>query len=232
MLVGLCPRVVLSPSSQMHLFPRLVQGLCLLQAGAVCHFWPRETEMPDDSINVLAAVRDLAPSIGARSAEIESERRLPLDLLDQLTAAGCFRMLTPRSHGGLEIDLPLSMEIIETIAAADGATGWTVMIGSESPMLLALLPRRRFDQIYSNTPDVIIGGGFAPRGQAEVVAGGYNVSGRWAFASGCQHSRWLVGNCIVTENGLPRPGLLPGGPEIRAMLFRTDQVKIIDTWHV
>jgi indole-3-acetate monooxygenase len=188
--------------------------------------------MPDEIDGVLAAVRELAPSISARAAEIESERRLPLDLLDQLIAAGCFRMLTPRSHGGLEVDLPLSMEIIETIAAADGATGWTVMIGSESPMLLALLPRTRFDQIYANTPDVIVGGGFAPRGQAAAGPGGYLVNGRWAFASGCQHSRWLIGNCVVTENGRPRPGLLPGSNQIRAMLFRSDQVTIIDTWEV
>jgi indole-3-acetate monooxygenase len=188
--------------------------------------------MPDDSIDVLAAVRDLVPSLSARSAEIESERRLPLDLLDQLIAAGCFRMLTPRSHGGLEIDLPLSMEIIEMIAAADGATGWTVMIGSESPMLLALLPRTRFDRIYASTPDVIVGGGFAPRGQAAAGAGGYLVNGRWAFASGCQHSRYLIGNCVVTENGRPRPGLVPGSNEIRAMLFHSDQVTIIDTWEV
>jgi indole-3-acetate monooxygenase len=188
--------------------------------------------MPDDTIDVLAAVRDLAPSISARSAEIESERRLPLDLLDQLIAAGCFRMLTPRSHGGLEVDLLRSMEIIETIAAADGATGWTVMIGSESPMLLALLPRSRFDQIYANTPDVIVGGAFAPQGQAAAGAGGYLVNGRWAFASGCQHARWLFGNCVVTENGQPRAGLLPGSREIRAMLFRSDQARIIDTWEV
>ena len=188
--------------------------------------------MADDNARLLAAVRDLAPTISARSVEIESGRRIPSDLLDQLIAAGCFRMLTPRSHGGLEIDLPFSMEIIETIAAADGATGWTVMIGSESPMLLALLPRSRFDQIYSAGPDVIIGGGFAPRGQAEVGENGYLVNGRWAFASGCQHSSWLVGNCVVTQNGQPRPGLLPGSNEIRAMLFRRDQAKIIDTWDV
>ena len=188
--------------------------------------------MPDDTNDVLAAVRDLAPCISARSAEIESERRLPLDLLDQLIAAGCFRMLTPRSHGGLEVDLLLSMEIIETIAGDDGATGWTVMIGSESPMLLALLPRSRFDQIYANTPDVIVGGGFAPRGQAAAGAGGYLVSGRWDFASGCQHTRWLFGNCVVTEDGQPRAGLLPGSREIRAMLFRSDQARIIDTWEV
>jgi alkylation response protein AidB-like acyl-CoA dehydrogenase len=188
--------------------------------------------MSEDTTAVLEAVRDLAPAISARSAQIEAARRLPPDLLERLIHAGCFRMLTPRTHGGIEIDLPLSMDIIETIAAADGATGWTVMIGSESPMLLALLPRHRFDQIYSEGPDVIIGGGFAPRGQAELGTGEYVVNGRWAFASGCQHSRWLVGNCVVTENGQARPGLLPGSNEIRAMLFGADQVRIIDTWDV
>ena len=188
--------------------------------------------MADDNARLQSAVRELAPTISARSAEIESGRRIPPDLLDQLIAAGLFRMLTPRSHGGLEIALPLSMEIIETVAAADGATGWTVMIGSESPMLLALLPRNRFDQIYSAGPDVIIGGGFAPRGQAELGKNEYLVNGRWAFASGCQHSSWLVGNCVVTQDGQPRPGLLPGSNEIRAMLFRHDRAKIIDTWDV
>ena len=188
--------------------------------------------MADDNARLQSAVRELAPTISARSVEIESGRRIPPDLLDQLIAAGLFRMLTPRSHGGLEIALPLSMEIIETVAAADGATGWTVMIGSESPMLLALLPRNRFDQIYSAGPDMIIGGGFAPRGKAELGKNEYLVNGRWAFASGCQHSSWLVGNCVVTQDGQPRPGLLPGSNEIRAMLFRHDQAKIIDTWDV
>ncbi|HWJ40519.1 MAG TPA: acyl-CoA dehydrogenase family protein, partial [Candidatus Limnocylindrales bacterium] len=77
---------------------------------------------------LLGSIRDLAPSISARSAEIDAARRLPLDLLAQLTAAGCFRMFVPKSHGGLDIDVPTSMEIIETIATADGSTGWVVMI--------------------------------------------------------------------------------------------------------
>ena len=169
---------------------------------------------------LLDAVRDLAPKISARSAEIEAGRRLPPDFLADLIAAGLFRMLTPKSHGGTEIDFPASMEIIETIAEADGAAGWTVMIGSETPQLLALLPRHRFDQLYADGPDLIIGGGFAPRGTAELHGSDYLVNGRWAFASGCQHCKWLVGNCVVTENGKPRAGFLPGTVEIRAMLFR------------
>jgi len=188
--------------------------------------------MTPASKTLLDSVRDLAPSISARSAEIDAGRRLPPDLLAQLKAAGCFRMFVPKSHGGLDVDVPASMEIIETLATADGSTGWVVMIGSETPMFLALLSRKRFDRLYANGPDVIIGGAFAPRGQAEMIDDGYRVSGRWSFASGCQHSDWLFGNCVVTENGKPRPGLIPGTPEARAMMFAPPKAQIIDTWSV
>jgi alkylation response protein AidB-like acyl-CoA dehydrogenase len=181
---------------------------------------------------LLDSIRDLAPSISRRSAEIDAGRRLPLDLLAQLTSAGCFRMFVPKTHGGLDLDVPASMEIIEAIAGADGSTGWVVMIGSETPMLLALLSREHFDRLYANTPDLIIAGAFAPRGQAEVIDGGYRVTGRWSFASGCQHSQLLFGNCVVMENGAPRPGLIPGSPEARAMMFAPAKAQIIDTWSV
>ncbi|HZC45317.1 MAG TPA: acyl-CoA dehydrogenase family protein [Candidatus Acidoferrum sp.] len=188
--------------------------------------------MTPEAKTLLDSIRDLAPSISARSAEIDAGRRLPLDLVAQLIAAGCFRMFVPKSHGGLDIDVPASMEILETLATADGSTGWVVMIGCETPMFLSLLSRKRFDNLYASGPDVIIAGAFAPRGQAELVDGGYRVSGRWSFASGCQHSQWLFGNCVVTEKGSPRPGLIPGAPETRAMMFAPSKAQIIDTWSV
>ncbi len=188
--------------------------------------------MTSEAKTLLDSIRELAPSIRARSAEIDAGRRLPLDLLAQLTSAGCFRMFVPKSHGGLDVDVPASMEIIETLATADGSTGWVVMIGCETPMFLALLSREHFDRLYSSGPDVIIAGAFAPRGQAELIDGGYRVSGRWAFASGCQHSQWLFGNCVVTENGAPRPGAIPGAPEARAMMFAPSKAQILDTWKV
>jgi alkylation response protein AidB-like acyl-CoA dehydrogenase len=188
--------------------------------------------MANQAETLLNAVRDFVPKISERAAEIEAGRRLPSDLLADLISLGVFRMLTPKSHGGTEIDFPASMEIMETIAEADGATGWTVMIGSETPQLLALLPRHRFDQLYADGPDLIMGGGFAPRGTAELRGNEYLVNGRWAFASGCQHAKWLLGNCVVMENGNPRAGLIPGTTEIRAMLFPANAVEIIDTWKV
>ena len=88
-----------------------------------------------DARKLFATIQNLAPSIGARAAEIEA-RELPSDLLRDLVAAGCFRMFVPRSHGGLEIELPSALEIFEALARADGSAGWTAMIGAEAVMLL------------------------------------------------------------------------------------------------
>jgi indole-3-acetate monooxygenase len=188
--------------------------------------------MTTHSARLLDSVVEMAPQISARSAEIETGRRLPLDLLGELKSTGCFRMFTPASHGGLEIDFPTSMEIIEALAKADSSTGWVVMIGCETPMLLALMSPKRFNELYASGPDVIIAGGFAPRGQAARQGNKYIVNGRWAFASGCQHAEWLFGNCVVIEAGKPKAGSVPGVPETRAMMFRPDRGSIIDTWSV
>ena len=182
---------------------------------------------------LLAAVRDLAPAIANRSPEIEEGRRLPLDLVEQLGSIGFFRMLLPRRWGGLEIDFPKSVEILAELSAADGSVGWSSMIGCETPALFALLPESTFDAIYAETPDVIVAGAFAPRGAAEAIddgTGGYRVNGRWSFASGCQHARWLFGNCVVMSGGQPAPGPAPGAPLLRCTVLPASAWTIHDTW--
>jgi alkylation response protein AidB-like acyl-CoA dehydrogenase len=179
---------------------------------------------------MVETARAFAPRLAERAAETEAARRLPPDLLKDLRAAGFFRMLVPRSHGGLEIDFPSSVDVLAALAAGDGAVGWTVMIGCETPQLFSLLPRQSFDAVYANGPDPICGGAFAPQGQAERVDGGWRVSGRWGFASGCQHSDFLFGQCVLTQNGVPVPGPMPGAPALRCMVLPASQWRILDTW--
>ena len=180
---------------------------------------------------ILADVYELAPSLAARAPQSEVARRLSPELVNELKAVGLFRMLVPKSHGGLEIEFPPSVDILAALAAADGATGWTVMIGCETPQLFSLLPRASFDRVYAGGPDTICGGAFAPQGKAVVEAGGYRASGRWGFASGCQHADWLFGQCVVLENGAPVPGPMPGAPKLRCMVLPAAQWQIFDTWH-
>jgi len=73
--------------------------------------------MPSDSDRILWAIRDLAPSLAARADEIELARTLPIDLVRELCSIGLFRMLVPRSHGGLEIEFPSSLDILTELAA-------------------------------------------------------------------------------------------------------------------
>src|SRR5260221_7325063 len=80
--------------------------------------------------HLLAEIRELAPGIAARSAEIERERQIPRDLIETLKSVGVFRMFVPASHGGVELDLPPALEVIEALARIDSSVGWSAMIGS------------------------------------------------------------------------------------------------------
>jgi indole-3-acetate monooxygenase len=191
--------------------------------------------MTNAAKRLLANIRELAPSITSRAAEIEAGRRMPPDLVEALKSIGVFRIFVPQSHGGLELDLPAALEIIGALSRIDGSVGWTAMIGGGCDMFASLLPRDTYEQVYQNGPDVIIAGAAQqPAGTAEAVAGGWRVNGRWAFASGCQHADWMFGLCVMTEGGKPLPGPAgEGGPPLlRGVFLPARDWQIEDTWHV
>ena len=190
---------------------------------------PEARRAPEPS--PLAAAVALAPRIRAAAAETERQRRLSPELVHALATGGVFRMCVPRALGGGEVDPATMVETIEIIAAADGAAGWSAMIGATSGVASAYLAEEAAREIYGSDPEVVSGGAFAALGRATLVEGGYRVSGRWPFASGCEHCAWLMGGSVVLDGGQPR--LLPSGtPDNRLMLFPAAAVRIIDTWDV
>jgi alkylation response protein AidB-like acyl-CoA dehydrogenase len=116
------------------------------------------------------------------------------------------------------------MRVYEALARADASVAWTVMIGSGSWCDLASLPRATFDELFAGAPDAITAGVFSPSGSIAAADGGYRVSGRWSFASGCEHADWIYGNCVEA--------VVDGVPRLRIALFSPDQVVIEDTWTV
>ncbi len=171
----------------------------------------------------LAAVRVLLPEIAARAPEIEAARRVPLDLLDKLKTAGCFRLLRPTSHGGSGSDLAGALSVYEELGRADASTAWVSLIGGAAWVDLAGLPRATFDAVFPPGDDTIVAGVFSPNGTAEPMDGGYVIDGRWGFASGCEHADWFYGNCIDTTTGEPR---------FRIAVLHPEEIEIEDTWSV
>jgi alkylation response protein AidB-like acyl-CoA dehydrogenase len=180
---------------------------------------------------MLADIRDLAPSIAARSAEIESMGRIPPDLVQLLKEIGIFRALVPKSHGGLELDLLSAFELMRELSRIDGSVGWNSHVGFGVPTALPLLGREMYDRLYQNGPDVVLAGSVQPVGTAEEIDGGWRVSGRWPFASGCEYADWIAGACVMTRNGEPLPGPTGDMPLTRLVVLPAHCWVIERTWH-
>jgi alkylation response protein AidB-like acyl-CoA dehydrogenase len=191
---------------------------------------PRMTHALDRGTRLLDGIRDLAPAIEAGALEMERARRIPTALLEQLRSLGVFRMLVPRSHGGYAFPYPLSIEVLIETAAADGSTGWTVMIGSHAPLMFSQLPQTTFDEIYSRGPDVIIAGSSSPRGTLERVNDDYRASGRWNFATGCQHADWMFGVCRQAREQDPAKES-QDAESLHFVVLPAAQWEVVDTWH-
>lgn len=187
--------------------------------------------MSETAGRLLEGVWRLAADITPRAAEIEAGRRIPPDLVEALRSIGVFRMFVPRSHGGLELDVPQAIDIIRALARIDGSVGWNAFIGASGAFILATLPRATYDQLYRDSPDVILSGSVQPLGTAAAAGDGWRVSGRWPFASGCQHADWIGAACVMTQDGKPLPGPTEGAPLVRFFILPARHWQILDTWH-
>jgi len=181
-----------------------------------------------EATRILEAVRDLAPELADRAEEIEGARRVPGDIVDTLRRIGVFGMLVSRSHGGLALSVPEVVPVLETLSAADSSVGWVAMIGTTSQAFCTRLPRASYDRVYADGANAVVVGVGTPAGRAEKVDGGYRVTGRWPFASGCQSAQWVVGHCLVCENG--EPVMSAHGPLTKFVMLPAECWRIDDTW--
>lgn len=183
------------------------------------------------SEEILVNARALAPEIQRRAEETAQLRRIPSDLAEKLKAAGVFRIMFPKSWGGPEMPLPQQVELIETLAYADPSVAWAVKIGSDSGYFSAFLEPSAARELYPSI-DYATAGQAPPNGRAVRVPGGYRVTGRWGFGSGCTHADVMVAGCLVLESEGALP-LVQGPPlpgEVIYILAPAARFEIEDTW--
>ena len=184
---------------------------------------------PLGSDSILANARALGPAIEAAADDIARNRRLPDDLITSMQRAGIFRIAFPRAWGGPEMDILQQCELMEILGYHDASAGWVAMICSDSGHYAARIEESVARELYPDL-DLLTAGWLAPVGQAHRVAGGFTVSGRWQFGSGCLHAHHLIGGCLLLENGAPVMGA-HNQPEFRVVWLPIDAVEIHDTWY-
>src|SRR6266540_6807705 len=106
----------------------------------------------------VARVRALAPLIAAHADRIEREREIVPEVLSALHDARLFRMLLPRSVGGLEVEPATFMQAIEELAKADGSTAWCVAQASGCSVTAAYVAPEMAREIFGDARAVMASG--------------------------------------------------------------------------
>ena len=174
------------------------------------------------------------PPNGGASAQrgdrIEAERALPADIVAALHEGRLFRHLLPRSLGGDELHLKTLAQVIELIAGADASTAWCLGQGAGCALAAASLRPEVARRLFAPA-DAVLAWGAGIQGKATAVDGGYRVTGKFTFASGCANATLLGAHShIFQKNGTPRRRA-DGRQLDRTLLLCKSKATIRDVWH-
>jgi alkylation response protein AidB-like acyl-CoA dehydrogenase len=169
--------------------------------------------------SALIRAKSLYASIAASAPTIDAERQLPPTLVEQLVKAGLFRLLTPKWLAGEELDWLDYLDVVRTIASADGSTAWCINQACVFATTAARVSASLAREVWGD-PDTIVANGPPAHVESVAVDAGFRLSGRWMFSSGCRHATWLA---AVSPLGDSRQ---------RLHLLPKDEVTLIDVWQV
>ncbi len=175
----------------------------------------------------LETARAFRPQILAERDQIEAGRCLPEALTRELARAGFCRLFLPAAYGGLDLGPVEVLEVFEELGRADASVAWCVCNFNVNWATHRLAPETA-QEVFAD-PETVLANSLNAKGRAEVVDGGYRVTGRWSLVSGCQVSTWFILRCSVHQDGQPRL-TSSGTPEFRLIFFPAAECTIIDTW--
>ena len=175
--------------------------------------------MTDQKDLVRRAV-DLVPILHDRAQRAEQLRRMPQETIDDLHATELMRAAQTVRFGGLGLDVSVVSSVAAELGRGCGSTAWCYAIWAGHNCLVGMFPEKAQEEYWAESKDTLGSTGFNPaRAKLVTVPGGYRLSGRWDFSSGCDAASWV----LVAGKG-------PNGP-LLLMIPKSDYV-IEDTWFV
>lgn len=174
---------------------------------------------------MLERATALVPSFRERAAEAEKLRRMPEANVAALKGAGLLKVLQPKRYGGHQMSLHTHIDTVAEIARGCGSTAWCMGVIHAHSWLIGSFPQQAQEECYGANPDAVVSAVIAPRGKAQAVEGGYVLNGFWPFASGCEHSQWLLLGAALFDGG-DTPA------DAGDLLVPTAEITIRDDWNV
>ncbi len=169
---------------------------------------------------LLAKAADLVPVLKERADRTEELRQIPDETVGDLLATGLYRIGTPRKFGGVDVSYALALDVTAELGRGCPSTSWCYGLWAAHAWLAGYWPMPAQQEVFGENPDTLLSSSLNPgKSVCEPVRGGYRLSGRWEFSSGCDHAGWVM---------LGAPNI---GERNWALIPRSD-FEIRDTWHV
>lgn len=170
--------------------------------------------------DLLARLSEVRSLVAANAAAGERDRRVPDESIDALAAAGAFRLMVPRRHGGREGTMRSLLDVAAAVAEADGGAGWVVGLTGICAWVVGLFAGAAQDEVFGAAADARVCGSLSPIGRGVRDGDGWRVSGRWAYVSGSLHAGWAVVGFTADDTEEPGIALVPMA-----------DLALHDTWH-
>ena len=164
------------------------------------------TDKPSPA-ELVARAGNIAKLAREQAEETERNRKVSPELIAAMREAGLFRVMQPERFDGFEYGYEVFIDCVIAMSAGDGSIGWVYSLGAVHPWMFAGLPLQAQHEIWDENRDAIAAVSYAPTGKAEPIDGGYRVSGRWSFASGCDNADWAIVSAPMVK---PDGGKVPG----------------------
>jgi alkylation response protein AidB-like acyl-CoA dehydrogenase len=159
-----------------------------------------DTRPAPSAEELVARVRELHPLLERNAAQGEQDRRVVEESITALADAGVFKIAQPKRYGGYATSMRTLLDVCSTVGEADGGTAWVVTLLTVGAWQLGLFPQQAQDDVWKDNPDAKISGVIATTAETVKVSGGYRISGRWYYASGCWHADWTTVGIPVTDD--------------------------------
>jgi alkylation response protein AidB-like acyl-CoA dehydrogenase len=187
-----------------------------------------ELRAPTSAAAVLANADAVLGLVAAEAEAGEQGGRITETLARAFREAGLFEMAFPRRVGGLEMTLADQIAVVAKIARVDAGSAWNVGVLNATGYYAGRLGDEAYAELYP-TRDMPTSGSFHPRGRADVVDGGYLVTGQWDWGSGSYVAEHIVGGALVFDDG--EPVIAPSGKQlVLGLWLPRDAVVHADNW--
>ncbi len=176
---------------------------------------------------LLRAARDMGPVLIARQEECTLDRRIPDATIADFHDAGFFKILQAREYGGYEMDPQVFYSVLLELARYCMSSAWVLGVVGVHNWQMNLFDDQAAEEVWGEDPTVLISSSYAPVGRVTPQEGGFRLSGRWSFSSGCEHCDWIFLGAVVPTEDAPWDMA-----NYRTFLLPRSDYQIVDNWDV